>query len=65
MKNLVKISRENLKSFKGSGGPTCPDDPAFGLCYVSGFPNGICMSRYQCCIQLGGHEETCKKRFGS
>ena len=26
----MKISRESLKSLQGSGGPTCPDDPAFG-----------------------------------
>lgn len=63
MKNLVKISRESLKSFIGAG-PGCPtDDPGFGLCYITGFPNGICLSRYECCVQLGGKEETCNKRF--
>lgn len=30
----MKISRESLKSLQGSGGPTCPDDPAFGMCFL-------------------------------
>ncbi|MDF2831987.1 MULTISPECIES: bacteriocin-like protein [Chryseobacterium] len=61
MKNLIKISRENLKSLNGGGGPTCPDDPAFGMCYPPGWPNGICMTRYQCCLKLGIDEKTCKE----
>ena len=61
MKNLIKISRENLKSLSGGGGSTCPDDPAFGMCYPPGWPNGICMTRYQCCLKLGIDEKTCKE----
>ena len=64
MKNLMKISRENLKSVKGSGVPLCPDDPSFGICYPTGWPNGLCMTRYQCCIKIGFSEEICKERYG-
>ncbi|MDR6371650.1 hypothetical protein J2795_003872 [Chryseobacterium bernardetii] len=64
MKNLVKVSRESLKSLKGSGGPACPDDPAFGMCYPPGWPNGICMTKYQCCMKLGGPIEFCKEEYG-
>lgn len=60
MKNLEKISRENLKSIKGSGGEECIEDPAFMKCYISGFPNGICTTRYKCCIALGSSVEYCK-----
>ncbi len=65
MKNLVKISREELKTLKGNGAPMCPDDPQFRICYPTGFPNGICMTYYQCCIRIGFSEEVCKKRFES
>jgi hypothetical protein len=62
MKNLEKISRENLKLIKGSGpvGPGCPNDPAFIMCYYSGFPNGICTTRYRCCVDQGRDPEECK-----
>ncbi|MDH6252227.1 hypothetical protein M2347_001954 [Chryseobacterium sp. H1D6B] len=61
MKNLIKISRENLKSVRGSGNPMCPDDPAFMQCYSNpGFPNGFCVTRYRCCIMLGMDPEECK-----
>ncbi len=64
MKNLVKISREELKSLKGSGTPMCPDDPQFRICYPTGWPNGICMTYYQCCMKLGGPIEFCKEEYG-
>lgn len=64
MKNLVKISRENLKSLNGgASGPACPDDPQFGMCYPPGWPKGICMPKYQCCIQIGFPEEVCREQY--
>lgn len=59
MKNLEKISRENLKSISGSGAAECLDDPAVIRCYLPGFPNGICMFREQCCAKLGIDPEGC------
>lgn len=63
MKNLMKISRENLKSLNGgAAGPMCPDDPAFMICYsLPPNPNGICMTRYKCCMALGNPQEECKQ----
>lgn len=60
MRKLEKISRENLKSINGSGSVPCLDDPAVIKCYLPGFPNGVCMFQYQCCIKLGNDPEGCK-----
>ncbi|WP_123906663.1 hypothetical protein [Chryseobacterium sp. MYb7] len=64
MNNLVKISRTTLKSLNGGAtGPGCPDDPQFGMCYPTGWPNGICMTKYQCCVQLGNPKDWCKEEY--
>jgi hypothetical protein len=62
MKNLVKISRENLKSLNGgSMGAACPENPSIIRCYVGGSVNGICLTKYQCCVALGDTPEHCRE----
>ncbi|MBE4950635.1 hypothetical protein [Chryseobacterium culicis] len=64
MKNLAKISRERLKSLNGGAGPACLEELQFRMCYPPGWPNGICLSYYQCCVRLGGPIEFCKEEYG-
>ncbi len=52
MKNMKKLTRENLKNVKGAGGPTYPDDSIY-YCHCGG--TGWYIVEEKSCMDINGN----------